>query len=211
MYTLYYSPGSCSLTVHALLRELGVPFTLAKVGIPDGAHRTPEYLALNPRGRVPTLVVDGVPVHESLAIINLLIARHPGQAPAPAAGTLQRAGMDAWLAFGASNFHAQLWAQYFRGARFVTDAGLHPVLKAEAETRLIEELGRIDAHLAGREYLLGEQFTVADLAFFTYGRWGRLLSTPTMAFPHYKAFMERLASRPALAAALSAEGIGTFS
>lgn len=211
MYTLYYSPGACSLTVHALLHELGVPFTLAKVGIPAGEHRAPEYLALNPRGRVPVLVVDGEPVSESLAIIDLLLARHPERAPAPPAGTLARARMDEWLAFGASNFHAHLWAQYFRGARFTDDTTLHPLLKAEADRRLVGELMRIDAHLAEHGFMAGDAFSVADLAFWTYGRWGRNLSTPVMAFPHYKAFMERLATRPSLAAALATEGIGTFS
>ena len=93
-YTLYYSPGTASMAVHWMLIELGVPFEARLVDFADGAQKSPEYLKLNPAGRVPTLVIDGVPYGESTALLMLLAERHPEAQLAPAVGSDGRA---AWL------------------------------------------------------------------------------------------------------------------
>ena len=90
MYTLYYAPGSASFCVHWLLLELGVEFDARRVDLDAGEQRNPEYLKLNPNGRVPTLIVDGAPVYEVAALLMLLAERHPQPSFAPAVGSRER-------------------------------------------------------------------------------------------------------------------------
>jgi glutathione S-transferase len=91
MYKLFYSPGSAAIAPHAALEETGAPFELVRVDMQAGGPKRPEYLALNPHGRVPTLVADGAPVYEAAAICMLLAERHPEAGLAPRPGTRARA------------------------------------------------------------------------------------------------------------------------
>ena len=111
MYTLYYSPGSASMVVHLVLLELGVPYSLEKVDFDKGAQRSAEYLRLNPRGQVPTLVIDGEPHIESAALLMLLAERHPEARLAPAPGSPLRADWYQWIAFCTNSFGSayRLW------------------------------------------------------------------------------------------------------
>src|SRR5690349_24076931 len=93
-YTLYYSPGAASLAVHWMLIELEVPFEAKLVSIDEGAHKSPEYLRLNPTGRIPTLLIDGKPHGESAALLMLLAERHPQKQFSPPPGSATRAD---WL------------------------------------------------------------------------------------------------------------------
>ena len=103
MYTLYYSPGTASMVVHLALLEIGAPHRLELVDLKAKAQRDPEYLKLNPLGRVPTLIVDGRPVFESAALLMLLAERHPEAKLAPAAGTPERAAWYQWIVFMANS------------------------------------------------------------------------------------------------------------
>src|SRR5579871_432375 len=119
---LYYSPGACSLASHVVLHELCVPFTAVRIVIAEGAHLRPEYLAINPRGRVPTLIVDGIPVTENSAILTWLGQQDSRLFPAP--GTLAAARASEWLAWLTSAVHIA-FAQVWRGARFSDDVSSH--------------------------------------------------------------------------------------
>jgi len=99
VYTLYYSPGTASLVVHLTLLELGVPYRLEKVDFDKGAQRGTDYLRLNPRGQVPTLVIDDKPYFESAALLMILAERHPEARLAPAPGSPLRADWFQWIAF----------------------------------------------------------------------------------------------------------------
>src|SRR5512138_2821117 len=102
MYTLYYSPGAASMVVHLMLLELGVPHRLERVNLDKDVPRSAEYLRLNPRGQVPTLVVDGHPYFESAALVMILAERHPDAGLAPLPGSERRAAWYQWFVFLAS-------------------------------------------------------------------------------------------------------------
>ncbi len=97
MYVLYYAPGAASLAVHWLLIELGVPFEARRLDLDAQEHKRPEYLALNPNGLVPTLLIDGKPVYESAALLTLLAERHPEAKLSPATGTAERTTYVQWM------------------------------------------------------------------------------------------------------------------
>src|SRR4029077_19849289 len=99
MYTLYYSPGSASMVVHLALLEIGAPYQLHLVDLGANAQRDPSYLALNPQGVVPTLVIDGKPVAESAALLMLLAERHPEARLAPAPGSDDREAWYQWIVY----------------------------------------------------------------------------------------------------------------
>jgi len=111
MYRLYWSPGAASLAVHWMLRELDVPFEIERADIDSGRNRSPEYLRLNPEGRVPTLIVDGAPVRETAALLMLLAERHPGAGLAPAVGAPDRAAWLEWMLYLANTLQPafRLW------------------------------------------------------------------------------------------------------
>ena len=99
MYTLYYSPGSASMVVHLALLEIGVSYRLERVDLKAGAQRDPAYLALNPQGVVPTLIIDGKPVMESAALLLILAERHPEAGLAPPPGSDQRDAFYQWIIY----------------------------------------------------------------------------------------------------------------
>ncbi|MCW5579400.1 MAG: glutathione S-transferase, partial [Dokdonella sp.] len=131
MYTLYYSPGSANLVVHLALLEIGAPHQLERVDISKGENRSAQYLAINPSGIVPTLIVDGQPHTEAAALAMLLAERHPAAGLAPAPGSAGRADYLQWM-FYLANTLQPLFRQWF----FPTDH-----LPAAADT--IKEAARI--------------------------------------------------------------------
>ncbi len=113
MYRLYYSPGLASMAPHLTLCELNAPFELVRIDRSKGEHRTPEYLALNPNGRIPTLVDGELVLFEAAAICMHLADRHPDGKLLPKLGTASRAEAYKWLAFLTNSLQVDFW-QYFR-------------------------------------------------------------------------------------------------
>ncbi len=139
--TLYYSPGACSLAAHVALHEASLPFEARRVLIAEAEHLAPEYLAVNPRGRIPTLVIDGTPVTELSAILGWIADRSPGLAPAR--GTLAAAQCAEWLGWFTSAVHIS-FALVWRGSRFIERAELHPELKAKGLATLKSAMPHAD-------------------------------------------------------------------
>jgi glutathione S-transferase len=206
VYTLYYSPGTASMVVHLALLEIGAPHRLELVDFGRDAQHSPEYLRLNPRGQVPTLVVDGRAYFESAALLMLLAERHPEAGLAPEPGAVLRGAYLQWIAFFASSL-APAYRQWF----YPMDLGSakHPPFVREAlRTRIEGAWSLVDAHLAANgPYMLGEQFSAVDLLAVMYMRWSRNMPRPVTAWPALKAYADRLRARPSWARLYEIEGL----
>ncbi|MGF6381463.1 glutathione S-transferase [Paraburkholderia atlantica] len=196
-YVLYYSPGAASMPVHWMLLEMGVPFEARLVDIDAGQQHDPEYLRLNPAGRVPTLVVDGVPRHESAALLMLLAERHADAGLAPAPGTPARGEWLEWMIYLANTLLPAM-RDWFYAASDGDPAGADAV-RALAQRRIEAACARLDAHFAGgHEYLAGDKLSTADLLALVLMRWTRNMPHPaTVGWPHLAAYIRKLRARPA--------------
>ncbi|MCC8395210.1 glutathione S-transferase family protein [Paraburkholderia sp. MMS20-SJTR3] len=206
-YVLYYSPGAASMPVHWMLIELGVPFEARLTDIDAGRQRDPEYLRLNPSGRVPTLVVDGMPRHESAALLMLLAERHPDGALAPAPGTPERGAWFEWMVFLANTMLPAM-RDWFYAASDGDPAGAAGV-RALAVRRIEAACARLDAHFAaGHDYLVGGRLSTADLLALVLLRWTRNMPRPaTSGWPHLTAYIRRLRALPSFIEVNEREGL----
>jgi glutathione S-transferase len=206
VYTLYYSPGTASMVVHLALLETGAPHRLVKLDFERGEQRSAEYLKLNPRGQVPTLLVDGKPYVESAALLMLLADRHPEAALAPSPGDPLRADWYQWILFLATTL-GPAYRQWF----YPGDLGTaeHPPAQREAIRAKIEAAwSLVDAHLAaGGPWLLGARFSGADLLALMYMRWSRNMPRPATAWPALGPFADRLRARPSWTRLYEVEGL----
>lgn len=206
VYTLYYSPGTASMVVHLALLEIGAPFRLEKVDFDQDAQHSAEYLRLNPRGQVPTLVIDGKPYFESAALLMILAERHPEARLAPPAGSPLRNDWYQWIAFF-TNALGSAYRYWF----YPPDLGSseHPPFVREALRQKIEDAwSLVDAHLAtGGPYMLGAQFSGVDLLAIMYMRWSRNMPRPATAWPALKRYADRMRERQSWKRLYEVEGL----
>jgi glutathione S-transferase len=202
---LYYSPGACSLAVHIVLRETGLPFELERVVLAKGEHLQSTYLSVNPRARVPTLLVDGRPIREVSAILTWL-----GQLDGslyPPKGTIEAAKCAEWLAWLTSSVHISI-AMVWRSTRFALHEHQHIAIARHGMRLLQKQFEEIEQALTGRQFLVGDRYTVADANVYIFHRWGlRLGFDMRSLFPAWSAHADRMLQRPAVAEALQAEEI----
>ena len=198
---LYYSPGACSLSPHIVLHEAGGTFEAETVDL--GAKRTAagaDYRAINPKGAVPALELDdGQVLTEGSAIVQYLADHKPESKLAPAAGTLERYRLQEWLNYIASEVH--------KGFSPMFNPKLADKAKQVFKTNLAARFDFLNHRLEGKEYLMGGQFTVADAYLFTILSWSRHFAIDLGQWPVLKAYVDRVAARPAVQAALKAEGL----
>ncbi len=205
MLTLYYSPGACSLAPHIILEEAGAPFEAVRVTIAEGLTRTPEYLAINPRARVPALAVQGRIVTENAAILTYLAKLFPDAGLVPA-DLLEQARVQELLSFFASSVHIA-FAQIWRAERFTSDEKAHAALQQGGRDALTRYFDEIEGLLAGRDWLLPGCFTIADPYPFVFFRWGRRIGMEMRAYPAWREHSERMLARPSVQRALTREGL----
>jgi glutathione S-transferase len=179
-YILHYSPSTASLVVHWLLIELKLPHALKLVDLEKGEHKTPEYLALNPAGVVPTLMVDGVALCESAAIVMYLSDLHPEANLAPKPGTLARGHYYSWICLCVN-----VLMPAFRNWFYPDEAaGDELAVKAIAQARIEAFWQRADQHLAKHgPYLLGAERSGADFVLTMLMRWSRNMPKPAHTWP----------------------------
>lgn len=205
-YILYYSPGTASMCVHWMLIELGQSFETRLVDFEAGAQRTAEYLHLNPAGRVPTLVVDGVPYSESAALLMLLAERHPEAGFAPVAGTPERAAWLQQMVFLANTLLPAM-RDWFYADTDGDPAGAEAV-RSLARRRIEAAWDRLDEVLSdGRAYLAGPRLGTADFLGLMLMRWSRNMPRPATGWPHLAPYIERLRNRPAFLTLNEREGL----
>ncbi len=198
---LYYSAGACSLSPHIALEEAGLTYeaiaapTKTKI-LPDGS----DYRKINPLGYVPYLVLDdGTGLREGPAIVQYIADQAPGKKLAPANGTLARYQLQSWLNFIGTEIH-KAFSPLF-------DPALPAEVKQLAKDKLAGRLKFIDGELAGKQYLMGNDFTVADGYLFTVTNWAKPMQIDLSAYSNLMAYRERVAARPAVQAAMKAEGL----
>ena len=208
MIQLYYFPGNASLTVHMLLEELGVPFELKLVDRANAAHKSPEYLKLNPNGLIPVLVDGDLVLYETVAICLHLADTHPLARLAPPIATAERAHFYKWFVWCSNTLQAML-LHYFYGSRMVDegDAAAAAQVKAHAEARIGGMLDQLDAQLAshGREWLLGASYSAVDPFALLLCRWTRGFARPARSLPHLGPYLQRVLARPAVQRAFATE------
>jgi glutathione S-transferase len=203
---LYYAPGSASFLVHWLLLELDLPHELRLVDFAGKAQKSADYLALNPNGVVPTLVIDGKPQYEAAALAMWLADRHPGATLAPAIDDPRRADYLQWM-FNLANMVQPLFRQWWYPGEPAGEANAD-ALRAHCAPRIEAQWQRIDDHLAAHgPWLLGDAMSVADFYLAMLMRWSRNMPKPATDWPHLAALAQRLKGRPSFHALYEREGL----
>jgi glutathione S-transferase len=196
---LYYSPGACSLSPHIVLREAGLAFE--PVMAPTKTHQLPDgtdYYTINPLGYVPLLELDdGTRLREGPAIVQYIADQAPTKNLAPANGTLPRYRLQEWLTFIGTEVHKS-FSPLFNAA--MPEEG-----KKIYRDRLANRFQFIDKDLAGKQYLMGDTFTVADAYLYTVTRWTKPMAIDISAYKNLGAWFERVNARPAVQEALAVE------
>ena len=203
---LYYAPGSASFLVHWLLIELELPHRLHLVDTAAKVQKSPEYLALNPNGVVPTLVIEGKPQYEAAALAMLLAERHPDAQLAPLPDDSQRADYLQWM-FNLANMVQPLFRQWWYPGEPAGEANAD-ALRAHCAPRIEVEWARIDAHLAAHgPCLLGERVSVADFYLTMLMRWSRNMPKPATDWSHLAALAKSMKARPSFKVLYEREGL----
>lgn len=198
---LYYATGACSLSPHIVLSELGLPYELVKVEL--STHLTADgqdYTAINPKGYVPALQLDdGQLLTEGPAIVQYLADQKPAVGLLPPAGTIERARVQEWLTFIGTEIHKNF------SPLFNPNASAD--WKAAAKANIERRFGFVEKALAGRDYLTGANFCVADAYLFTVVNWTKFVKIDLAPWPTLAAFHQRVMARPAVQTALREEGL----
>jgi glutathione S-transferase len=198
---LYYAPGACSLSPHIVSRELGIPVELKKVNTKDKTvEGGGDYRQVNPRGYVPALVLDnGEILTEGPAIVQYLADRKPEAALAPQHGSFERYRLQEWLNFLTSEIH-KTFSPLFK-------PNTPEEYKKITKENLAGRFDWLDKQLAGKDYLMGSQFTVADAYLFVLLGWTGPTQVDLAKWPNLAAFHKRVGARPKVKEALEAEGL----
>ena len=197
----YYSPGACSLSPHITLHESGLPFQ--HLLAPTKTHQLEDgtdYYTINPLGYVPLLELDdGTRLREGPAIVQYIADQVPAKKLAPPNGTVARAQLQAWLNFIGTELH--------KGFSPMFNPATPEAYKTIARDKFLSRLTWVNSELAGKQYLMGEQFSVADPYLFTVTNWPARVGVDISGFANLAAFRERMAARPAVQAAMRHEGL----
>jgi glutathione S-transferase len=198
---LYYSPGACSLSPHIALEEAGLAYTA--LAAPTKTHKLDDgtdYYTINPLGYVPLLELDdGTRLREGPAIVQYIADQAPAKKLAPANGTVARYQMQAWLTFVGMELH--------RGFGPLFNPATPEEVKVSTKEKLAGRLKWVDGELAGKQYLMGDDFTVADGYLFTVTNWASRVGVDLSSYANLLAYRARVGARPAVVAAMKAEGL----
>jgi len=198
---LYYSPGACSLSPHIVSRELGIPLELKKVNTKDKTiEGGGDFWKVNARGYVPALELDdGHVLTEGPAIVQYLADRKPEAGLAPKAGSTERYQLQEWLNFLTSEIH--------KGFSPLFKPNTPEEYKTISKANLANRFDWLDQQLAGKDYLMGKAFTVADAYLFVLLNWTKFQSIDLAKWPNLAAYQQRVGARPKVQEALKAEGL----
>ena len=198
---LYYTPGACSLSPHIALLEAGLPYELVKVDLrAKKLENGDDYLKVNPKGQVPALALDGGElVTEGPVIVQMLADKAPGKNLAPARDSAERYRLQEWLNYITAELHKNMGPLF---SPMLSDDA-----KAFFKDRAMGKFKYIDGKLAGHDYLMGKQFTVADAYLFVMLSWADAMKFDLSGLPNLVAYKARVAARPKVQEALVKEGL----
>jgi glutathione S-transferase len=198
---LFYTPGACSLSPHIALCEAGLPFSLHKVDLKDKTVDSGEdFNRVNGKGYVPALQLDsGEVLTEGSAIVQYIADQKPAAGLAPAAGTMERYRLQEWLNFVTAEIHKPMGSMF--------NPAQTPEWKEAVKTILAKRLDWLSAQLAGKQYLMGDKFSVADGYLFTVLGWAKHVSFDLGKWPAIEDYAARVGRRPKVVEAMKAEGL----
>jgi glutathione S-transferase len=204
--TLYYAPQSNAARIHWSLEELGIPYEKVRLDLRAGEQKKPEFLALNPNGKVPTIVIDGTPMFESIAIQIALGERYGVEKGLwPAVGSPEHLQALSWLVWGQVTLGSAM-VRYLQSTGEWIPKEAHNAKQAEiGMSELREALRILDARLSERAFVVGDRFTLADLDLASVLGWGLRFAKVDIAtaYPKLAAWLGRANERPGLRAAMS--------
>jgi glutathione S-transferase len=200
----YFAPGSCAFAGLVALEETGLPYSPKRLDLAAGDQRSSAFLGLNPRGRVPTLVVDGKVITETIAVLTFLANARPEAELLPSGDPLKLARAYEWMSWFASGVHVTI-AQLWRSGRFTDNEAAQRELQEAAPSLLQKAFSEIEARLE-TAWALGDRFSVVDPYLAVFHRWGSgRLAMDMTQYPRWQRHFDRLTARPAAQRALNVE------
>jgi glutathione S-transferase len=201
MLKLYFAPGACSLSPHIVLREAGLNFELEQVSLQTRKTKSgADYLAINPKGQVPLLQLDGGDkLTEGPAIVQYIADQAPDSGLVPKAGTVARYHAQEWLNYVTSELHKSFSALFRPNTP-------EEYIKITKEN-LAGKFAYLDQHLGSHPYLMGASFMVPDAYCFVVTSWSKYKDIDLGRWPNLKAYVDRVGARPKVQEAMKAEGI----
>jgi len=204
---LYYAPTACSIAPHIALEEIGAKFEARRIDLAKGEQTSPDYLKVNPRGRVPAMIIDGEVVTEVPALLTYIGGLRPEAGLIPEAGTLSHARCFEWLGFLSSTLHVG-YAQFRRPRRFLQEGSSCSNELSEEGRRITISLYREVEQRLGDGWAAGHSYSIADIYLFPFHGWAWRLDLDAAAeFPKWTVLVERLKQRPPVQRALAREGL----
>jgi glutathione S-transferase len=197
---LYISPGACSMASNIALHEAGIPFEVAKVDKRTKRVDGVEFIEINPKGYVPALRLDdGQLLTENVAVLQYIADLKPDSKLAPPAGTMERYRLQEWLSFINSEVHKAFTPLFSQEAS--------EDMKAYSRNNITKRLSYLQGALGDKQFLMGDQFTIADAYLFTVLGWSAHVGVDIGQWPNLKSYVERIRARPHVVEAMTAEGL----
>jgi glutathione S-transferase len=205
VYQLFYYPRNASWAPHMVLEEIGLDYQLVLVDRTSNAQKSAEYMQLNPTGRIPTLAHKELVIFESAAICLYLCEQHPQSGLIPAIESPLRAKFYQWLFYLNSTLQPELMV-YFYPSKHTTAANSAIEISAAQEVRITEIFGLLNTELEGKQFLVGNTFTVCDCFLFMLSHWARGFKSPPLSFSNLGRYLRKLATRPSVMQVCAIEG-----
>ncbi|MBB3288409.1 MULTISPECIES: glutathione S-transferase N-terminal domain-containing protein [Rhizobium] len=204
MLTFYFAPGSCALASLIALEESGLAYEHRRLNLANGDQRQPDYLAINPKGRVPALVTDRGVITENIAIMAYIAQIAPAAKLAPLDDPFEFAQMQSFNSYIATTVHVN-HSHKGRGYRWTDDPAAIEAMKAKVPQTMTESFALIEDKMLKGSWVMGEQYTVADGYLFTMEKWLPGDGVDIKQFPKVSAHYQRMLERPAVQKALAVE------
>jgi glutathione S-transferase len=208
MYQLHYFPSNANAAPHMVLEEIGQKYDLVLVDRAQNAQKSQEYRKINPNGRIPTLVDDGLVLFEAAAIVLHLVDQHPEAGLAPRIGTPERAKFYQWLTFLTNSLQEELMIWQYPDRLTGTDAAASAAVKQGAEARASAYLDVVERHLkANGPLFLGDKLSAADFYLVMLARWARPMANPPRSRPNIAKLLDKVTALPSVRRAYQREGV----
>ena len=204
---LFYAPGTCALASHIALEEAGASYDAERIDFRANQQQSPEYLKVNPKGRVPALLTDSGVLTETPAILAFIAQTFPESNLAPLNDAFAFGRVQAFNSYLCSTVHVN-HAHRMRGYRWADDAAAHEAMRKKVGPNMTACFGLIESEMLALPWVMGERYTICDPYLFTLTQWLELDGVDPAQFPKVSDHRQRMAARPAVKRALDAERAG---